>query len=168
MILLEYIGIVFISILVVVLYKKRIVGSNFLKLGGIAAGLSLTWELAHYVKGLDFLKPSEEIQNDTSMIGYSLSHAFYDTLIFLALAGAAIVLFGKQSIFSWDLRVLFLYILLGFAQEVIVEVIFAEKLKTWKYKISETNPEFFRGHAVIAFIEWFIAPALFWLFSGLI
>ena len=164
----EYTGVVIISIVLVVLYKRRYIGSTFLKFAGLGALLSLVWELGHYIAGKQFLEPSEEIRKETSMIGYAFSHAFYDMFIFLALAGAAYVLFGRSSINSLDLRVLILYIVLAFAQEYVVEKVFAEKLKMWRYKPSTVNPVIFGKHTVICFVEWICAISVFWLLSGLL
>ena len=168
MILLEFIGVVLISIVTVVLYKRNYVGNDFLKLCAIALSLSLFWELSHYVAGKKFLSPSKEIQKNSTLLLYSLSHAFYDMLIFLLLAGAAVILFGKKSIFNLELRVLLLYLILGFAQEYLVEKYFSEQLKMWKYHPSRINPTVFGHHTIICFVEWICAVSIFWLASGLL
>ena len=154
----EYVGIILIILTMIVLFKRNKIGKKTLKLAGLGFVLSFTWEMFHYIT--DIVQPTEEC----SKIGYSLSHAFYDMIVFLALSGIAALIFGTKALFSLDKRVLLFYLVVGLTQEWIVEELFG-KGKVWTYEVRWWNPKVGR-HTIVPFLEWIIFPFLYWYLSS--
>ena len=131
------------------------------KLPAAGFGLALVWELAHYFS--DNISVHPEVDKVMPGVVYPITHALYDSILFVAIYYSVKLLTGTEC--SYSLKHFSLYLAIGVSQAIVFELMFAGKGRVWRYK---TGPDYINEKitdslTVLPVVEWAIASIAWFL-----
>jgi len=160
---LDIIWAILLPILFVILALTKVICTNTLILYFYGVFLGYIWELTHALVP-DFIHiKGAPVDSKWFIVGvYPLMHAIHDGLIFII--GLCLVFLLNINVTS--LASLLVITSFGFGVAIIVELVFNGK--QWEYDTNKPgNPVLFWnnniGYTLWPWLEWIIAPILFWL-----
>lgn len=127
--------------------------------------LGTIWECCHsLIPNFIFMKKNLDVNH---MFLYTVAHSIWDGFILFL---SAFIVIGLLKISISSAASLILILIFGLSFEVIIELLFNGTVWTYNENL-KYNPVLFRistvGFTLWPFLEWILAPILFWTFINL-
>jgi hypothetical protein len=164
-ILLDIVTSFIIAISLIILACVKIMPMRYLIWFGIGFAIACLWEITHaLIPNFIFLKEKQSLAIKCLV---PVAHSIWDSLILMI--GGFIVLGLRMNLTS--ICALFVMIVFGLGQEVIVELIFNGRVWTYNNQL-KANPVLFHigkiEYTLWPWLEWILAPILFWVFIAFV
>ena len=176
----EYIFFLLVIITVFALFATHKISTGLFLLFWSGFLLGACWEVTHAVLGDSFLRlKNPEVNCFIPRWIYPILHSVSDAVLMCVGLGIAYgfsrLIWGNwdkayKKITNFNIFVLFIMLVWGVGQEIVVELLFNNKF--WYYVPNDGNPTLFTlngtNYTVVPIMEWLVASIVFWVLTSVI